>query len=177
MLITEGFFKAYTFSRTYGCVCIAVQGVQNIAGINDVLDELRKEGLCSNIMIGYDADMAVNENVLKPALKLACLINNANEDIMSDLQNLCASGNKSEKLLTKNLTKEYTTLSSFFNGLNNLYFITWNMDIAKGVDDLINAGYSNKIHYIKSGVFFQKAYNVMVNIDNLKWEQHLATKE
>ena len=177
VLITEGFFKAYTFSRTYGCVCIAVQGVQNIAGINDVLDELRKEGLCSNIMIGYDADMAVNENVLKPALKLACLINNANEDIMSDLQNLCANGNKSEKLLAKNLTKEYTTLSSFFNGLNNLYFITWNMDIAKGVDDLINAGYSNKIHYIKSGVFFQKAYNVMVNIDNLKWEQHLATKE
>ena len=51
------------------------------------------------------------------------------------------------------------------------------MDIAKGVDDLINAGHSNQIHYIKSGVFFQKAYNVMVNIDNLKWEQHLATKE
>lgn len=81
ILITEGHFKAVKTANTFGCIALAVQGVNNYFGIEFVIDKIRKryfKNQDTGILIAYDADMVSNKAVFKAASDLGNLLSKDN---------------------------------------------------------------------------------------------------
>lgn len=79
IIITEGFFKGYQFSKQLNATSLVLSGVGTFRrSIEDVLSETvqvkQKDIKQLNIIISYDADFIKNENVLKQEKNLARLL-------------------------------------------------------------------------------------------------------
>lgn len=67
IFITEGHFKAMRASAHYGCTVLSLQGIGSTHGIVQIVKALQK---VKTIVLVFDADLAVNENVFLQEKKL-----------------------------------------------------------------------------------------------------------
>lgn len=65
LFITEGVFKSLAIARYLKCSCLSVQGVNNIRGIEEIIQRLHKVWPLSGICVAFDADKVHNSSVLK----------------------------------------------------------------------------------------------------------------
>lgn len=77
--ITEGHFKAAEIIKKYEVPAISVQGINNWKPVSKTLEAMKTT--LKSVWIAYDADMAVNVNVIDQALKLAEDINKKNPEL------------------------------------------------------------------------------------------------
>ena len=76
MFFTEGYLKADVAHHLSGYSFIANGGVTQLAAVPDLLKELKRLGL-KKVMVAYDMDKTVNDNVMKQLDKLHALIADA----------------------------------------------------------------------------------------------------
>ena len=67
IFITEGHFKAIRASAHYGCTALSLQGIGSTHGIVQIVKALQK---VKTIILAFDADLAINENVFLQEKKL-----------------------------------------------------------------------------------------------------------
>ena len=173
LFITEGFYKAYEYARTFGGIALSVQGVNNTEGIEDLVDEIATKHEISNIIIGFDADMAIKETVLKPALKLGAKLLRMDTSLYYKLEIILAQGQKDEKTLSKNYKKEAREIEEFFAAKNKykLHYAVWDLTYEKGFDDLIHSGNKDKLHTLPIATFWKRGFRILQEIDNYKFEE------
>jgi hypothetical protein len=175
IFITEGFYKAYEFAKTFGCISLSVQGVSNIAGMLETLETLEKNGHpVKKIMIGFDADMAIKETVLKPALILgATLLEMPQEMRENGLLKILARGNKTEDQLVKNFKREAKEIYAFFSQSHKyeIHYVVWDLEHEKGIDDLIHVGKQKFLQHMFINEFWAKSFQVLKEIDNYRFEE------
>ena len=156
ILITEGFYKAFWFAKTYGCISISVQGVNSIAGIEEVVEELRQRYAIKNIMIGYDADMATKPTVLKPAIRLGAKLLGISEQLEIELQTILANNATIDEKIVQKIDEFFKTSTKY-----SIYYTIWDMDLEKGIDDLILAGHKDAIRPMKINDFWLHSVNIL----------------
>lgn len=67
IIITEGHFKAIRAADHFGCTAISLQGIGSSHGLLQVLEQLNK---VKTIILAFDADLAINENVFMQEKKV-----------------------------------------------------------------------------------------------------------
>lgn len=67
ILITEGHFKAIRAAEHFDCTALSLQGIGSHHGLKQVIGQLKR---VKTIILAFDADMAVNENVFMMENKL-----------------------------------------------------------------------------------------------------------
>ena len=72
LIITEGAFKAIIPNKVFGYSLLALPGVNNIREFEKLLPYVRQD--YRQILIAFDADFRINENVAKAKEKLRQLI-------------------------------------------------------------------------------------------------------
>ena len=72
LIITEGAFKAIIPNKVFGYSLLALPGVNNIREFEKLLPYIRQD--YRQILIAFDADFRINENVAKAKEKLRRLI-------------------------------------------------------------------------------------------------------
>lgn len=174
LFITEGFYKAYEYTKNFGGIALSVQGVNNIEGIENLVDDLAVEYEITNIIIGFDADMAIKETVLKPSLKLGARLLRMEQPLYDKMELILSSNQKQEDTLTKNYKKEAAELEKYFatnTSKYKLHYAIWDLTYEKGFDDLIHSGNKDKVRTLPIATFWRRAFRILQEIDNYKFEE------
>ena len=158
IFITEGHFKAKKIANTYGCIVISVQGVCAWSKVEETIKNIQETYKpmgynLKNIFVAYDADMSYNLAVFTQAIKMGLKLGGV--DFYFDLKS-------TEKIeVEKKLSEVQKAQSNSEN--NKIYFVLWDDELGKGIDDLINNGNAHMIEKMKLETLFVK-YVEMVKI-------------
>jgi len=147
IFITEGWFKAVKIAEMFGSVTISVQGVGSWRNISKEIKAIQKRvGVeFKNIFVAYDADMAYNVQVFRQAMKMTNnlkaefgqrdVLDKSGKPVIIESKIEDENG---EEVICKEVLKE---------DVYNIYYVMWDVEYGKGIDDLISLGHKDMLEY------------------------------
>lgn len=117
IFITEGRFKAEKIAETYNSIAISVQGVGTWKGILNTIEDIVNSPITKELSIGSKYEVEIVYLAFDADLNYKPQVWQQAKKMSSHLQ----------------------------QGNYPIYYLNWNEDLGKGIDDLLIAGHLNKI--------------------------------